>query len=211
MTVTLPPWLRVPSWALVGAGVMLVYGIGRWEGAMANRDQEAERTARTVLAAGTRYYVTIAALRAAEAVAEAEARRYVRAASGALTKADSLQREADRLARVADSLRAAQTASGDPDPCGPASDALRACQAVGVTLREAVAEQQRAVVALEVARSGASERADTAEARSEALDASLRVLLGARTCHLFGIPCPSRTVSFIGGVAVTVGAILALH
>ena len=208
MTVALPPWLRVPSWALVGAGVMLVYGLGRWEGAMANREQEAERGARAVLATSARYHVTMAALRSAEAVAVVAARRHGRAAAGALTRADSLQREADRLARVADSLRAAQTVNGEPDPCRPANAALAACQAVGVTLREAVAAQQGAVVALEVAHGRASERADSAEARVGLLDASLRDLLKARTCHLLpGVPCPSRVVAFVGGM-VTVGALV---
>lgn len=205
---TPPAWLRVPMWALVGSGVMLVYGLGRWEGAMASREQEAERAARAVLAASGRYHVQMDALRAAEAKAEGEARRFVRAASEALTRADSLQREADRLARVADSLRAAQTASGEPDPCGPATDALRACRAVGATLREAVVAGQRALVELDLARGRASERADSAEARVGLLDASLRAVLKARTCHLLlGVRCPSRVVAFVGGM-VTVGALV---
>jgi hypothetical protein len=195
-------------WALVGSGVMLVYGLGRWEGAMASREQEAERAARAVLAGSGRYHVQMDALRAAEAKAEGEARRFVRAASEALTRADSLQREADRLARVADSLRAAQTANGEPDPCGPATDALRACRAVGVTLREAVVAGQRALVELDLARGRASERADSAEAWVGLLDASLRAVLKARTCHLLlGVRCPSRTVAFVGGM-VTVGALV---
>jgi len=199
--VTLPAWLRVPSWALIGAGAALTAVVIRRDGEMAERDRVIERQASDALARGARYRATVASLRRMEGAALADAQKHARAAGTALSRADSLQREADRLARIADSLRAAQTASGQPDPCAPANAALTSCQLVGRELRASLAEEQAAGVALEVARRTASERADTAERRASGLDSSLRALLTVRTCRMLGlVPCPSRKLALVAGL-----------
>lgn len=202
----LPEWLRVPSFAMIGAAAALTVAAIRRDGAMDERERAIERQAANELAQGRRYWALVTALRLREGAALADAQRHARAAGTALSRADSVQREADRLARIADSLRAAQTASGQPDPCAPANAALTSCQLVGRELRASLAEEQAAGAALEVARRTASTRADTAERRASGLESTLRALLTVRTCRVLGLlPCPSRKLALIGGV---VGGVL---
>ena len=208
---TLPAWLRAPAWAVVGAAAALAYLLGRGDGTMAERERQAEQQARAVLAATRIYEARVATERAAEAAAHADAVHWRTIAAADEVRTVGLSQRADSLARIAAGLEAAQTASGQPSPCAPAFDALRACQAVTASLRLTLGDLQRAAVADSAALGHADARADTAEARAATVTRTLQTLLAAKTCRLLALlPCPSRRVAFAGGVLAGGASVYAL-
>ena len=90
---------------------------------------------------------------------------------------------ADSLAQIADT---AQTV-------GPYRSALLASQAVAATCRATLAVSDSGWQSCAV-------RAGLAEKRAERLDSLLRVGVKVQGCRIVGfLPCPSRTVAFLGG------------
>jgi len=193
---------RIPSWGAVLVAALVLYGIGRWDGRISAEEARMAVQAREFVRTAGAFHDHLARLKTEETAARVSARSHELEAYRERVAADGLQKRADSLARIADSLRAAQTASGAPDPCAPANAALAACQEVGATLRGALAHQVEASADLEAARQSAAARADVATHRADSVTVALDGLLHARGCTILHfLPCPSRPVVMVLGLA----------
>jgi len=214
------PWW---VWVLllpVGWAVLTV-GLRVWEGGLSEREALHRLAVREVLAGSKAWRRQVDSLRAREGAALAQARALAR------------DREVGRvaLARLRDSLvLEARSASGAPvvrlaealglvgignnrwatDSAGVRrleSLRLRAVEGELVipALERQVGRLEAEVDQLLVAHAAASERAERAEARIQVLEPLLQEAQRLRRCRIAGLlPCPSRTVAFLGGVLVTV-------
>jgi len=212
--------MKTPRWLLpVGLGLggaALLYGLGRWDGAVDARASEAVRDAKAVLHAGQGYRARQAALRADSA------RLAERAAS--LEALASSQKEDIRRLRH---LEASQTRPIDTLPTDTVaasiglhavSGATWATDSAGVrslarhvwrstVLLPSVMAFRRTVDSLltvtrerlEVSEAGRA----IAETRVVNLEAALGTLVKTRECRIAGLlPCLSRTTTFVVGAVL---------
>jgi hypothetical protein len=200
-------------------GGLVLYGLGKWDGVVSARDRVIVQEARAVLKAGAGYRARIGALRDSVAGLEASERRLVGLAGRQRAQLDSLLSvEGVATSGPVDSL-AASLGMFHVKQVGWVSDSgtvrhlallawraevrLPATEAL-LALTDSLLRVNRQLVETWAVRAG------LAEARVTVLEASLTDVLTVADCRFLFWRCPSRTVTFVVGLAVgAVGATVA--
>lgn len=225
-------WPPIRIGALIGISLVILYGLGRWDGLVSARYSELRDDTRVILDLGKAARRRSDSLRLLERAALAQAQTVKRLEDSLETRLGSL--DARDLQEVADIQSLSLRALLPPLRMQPivsegqisyATDSAGVRFLSGRMLRLSQLERRlpvadslarsRAghVVLLEAASGAASARADSAESRVGDLEKQLERWLDASSCHILlpFIPCPSRGLSFVGGVAVTIVAVVLIR
>lgn len=223
---TKAPTIRVS--ALIGIGLVVLYGLGRWDAIVSARMNELRDDTRTILDLGK------VARRRSDSLRQLE--RTVLAQAASLQRLeDSLETRLENLLDL-DAIEVVEIRNLPVEALLPplrlrpitvgvqrlyATDSSGVRVLAGRMLRldqlerrfpvlEDLAESRgRRASLFQAATSAAQTRADSAESRVVDLEKLLVRWQASSTCRLLLIfPCPSRGLAFVGGVAVTLTAAL---
>lgn len=202
------------------AGAVILYGFGKWQGKIDAKVQAYNQEVQRTLKLGASYRARQDSLKSL-AVAAQERARIASDSLKVLDRALAAQEDSARqdaiLAQtgpLADLLPKLQLTAEGPDRYVTDSTGVRflaglqaevqRAHKVEPILREQIKQLAQDTLALRTVSRFHAERADSAEARVDTLETLLREGQNLGKCwvvpHL--VPCPSRTVTFITGVAL---------
>lgn len=214
--------------ALIGISLVILYGLGRWDSMVSARYSELRQDTRVIMDLGKVARRRSDSLRLLEREALAQARTNRRledsleTSLGSLAETD-LQEVADlRDVAVWDLLPPLQmqpiqgheTQIASIDSAGVRFLSRRMLRLDQLERRLPIVEslassQGRSLTLFEAAASAAQTRADSAEDRVVDLEKLVVRWQAASTCKiLLFLPCPSRGLSFVGGVAAAAVAVV---
>lgn len=173
--------MRLRAWLAILVAALGLYFVGRWQGAASVADAAAVENAQTALALGPTYRARLDSLRQ-------RMQQQLGFAQAWRHQADSLRARAVRVDTLVTSDSSAlglwrATANASREEATQCGLALATCQ----------------------------ERAQTAEARAQALDSLLGNVLKVKDCKILFVRCPSRIAMFLVGTGLGIvgGAVVA--